>query len=49
MTHAQKRDLERRLADLEANPNLVLTWDEIKAQIQWDVAGAIPVAGNSHI
>lgn len=34
LTEAQKQDLDRRVADLEANPENVVTWDEIKARIQ---------------
>ena len=37
-TEAQKRELDRWIADYEANPNRVLTWEEVKASIkkrQW--------------
>jgi putative addiction module component (TIGR02574 family) len=34
LTEAEKELLDRRLADLDANPNNVLTWEEIKARIQ---------------
>jgi putative addiction module component (TIGR02574 family) len=34
LTEAQKHILDRRLADLERNPNNVLTWDEIKARVR---------------
>jgi putative addiction module component (TIGR02574 family) len=34
LTEAQKQALDRRLADLEADPNNVLTWDEIKARVR---------------
>ncbi len=30
LTEAQKVMLDRRMADLDANPNNALTWDEIK-------------------
>ena len=30
----QKRLFDRRLKDLEANPNDVLTWDEIKTRVR---------------
>jgi putative addiction module component (TIGR02574 family) len=33
LTEAQKRELDRRIADLEANPDNVLTWEEIRAQV----------------
>ncbi len=34
LTEAEKQLLDRRLADLDANPNNVLTWEEIKARIR---------------
>lgn len=34
LTELQKQELDRRIADYEANPNDVLTWDEIKAAIK---------------
>jgi putative addiction module component (TIGR02574 family) len=34
LTETQKQEFDRRLADLDANPNNVLTWDEIKAQVR---------------
>jgi len=34
LTDAQKQLLDRRLADLEENPNNVLTWEEIKARVR---------------
>ncbi len=34
LTEAQKQEFDRRLADLEGNPNNVLTWDEIKTRVQ---------------
>ncbi len=34
LTEAQKGDLDRRIADLDANPNNVLTWEEIKAHVR---------------
>ncbi len=33
-TEAQKRELDRRIADYEANPDNVLTWEEVKASIK---------------
>jgi putative addiction module component (TIGR02574 family) len=34
LTDAQREELERRLADHEANPDVVLTWEEVKRSIQ---------------
>jgi putative addiction module component (TIGR02574 family) len=34
LTEAQKQELDRRMAELDANPNNVLTWEEIKARIR---------------
>jgi putative addiction module component (TIGR02574 family) len=34
LSEAQKAILDRRLADLDSNPNNVLTWDEIKARVR---------------
>jgi len=34
LTEGLKLELDKRLADLEANPNNVLTWEEIKARIR---------------
>jgi putative addiction module component (TIGR02574 family) len=33
LTEAQKRELDRRIADYETNPDNVMTWEEIKASI----------------
>ncbi|HLO88390.1 MAG TPA: addiction module protein [Nostocaceae cyanobacterium] len=33
LTEAQKRELDRRIADYEANPDNVMTWEEMKASI----------------
>lgn len=33
LTEEQKQILERRVSDLNANPNNVLTWEEIKQSI----------------
>ncbi len=30
LTEAQKKDLDRRVAELDASPDQVLTWEEIK-------------------
>jgi putative addiction module component (TIGR02574 family) len=32
LTEAQRKELERRLADCEANPNAVIPWEQIKAE-----------------
>jgi len=34
LTTAQKRELDRRISDYEANPDDVMTWEEIKASIR---------------
>jgi putative addiction module component (TIGR02574 family) len=34
LTEAQKQDLDRRIAELDANPSNVLTWEEIKARVR---------------
>lgn len=34
LTENLKLELDKRLADLKANPNNVLTWEEIKARIR---------------
>ncbi|MDY6782875.1 MAG: addiction module protein [Cyanobacteriota bacterium] len=34
LTTQQKRELDRRIDDREANSNSILTWEEIKASIQ---------------
>lgn len=34
LTEAQQRELDRRISDYEANPDNVLTWEEIKASIK---------------
>jgi putative addiction module component (TIGR02574 family) len=34
LTEDQKRLLDRRLADLDANPSNILTWEEIKARVR---------------
>jgi putative addiction module component (TIGR02574 family) len=34
LTDAQKQELDRRIDDYEANPDAVLTWEEVKASIQ---------------
>jgi putative addiction module component (TIGR02574 family) len=34
LTAAQKRELDRRIADLDAQPDNVLTWEEIKARVR---------------
>jgi putative addiction module component (TIGR02574 family) len=34
LSEEQKRELDRRLAELDANPDNVLTWEEIKARIK---------------
>ena len=34
LTEEQKRVFDRRIADLEAHPENVLTWEEIRARVQ---------------
>ena len=34
LTEPQQRELDRRIADCEANPDDLLTWEEIKASIK---------------
>ncbi len=34
LTEAQKRELDRRLAELEANPHDVIPWEEVKADLE---------------
>ena len=34
ITEAQKQELERRLADLESNPDRVVPWDEVRRRLQ---------------
>jgi putative addiction module component (TIGR02574 family) len=34
LTEEQKEELRRRVAELDADPNNVLTWDEIKARVR---------------
>ncbi|MEA5617846.1 addiction module protein [Cronbergia sp. UHCC 0137] len=34
LTEVQKRELDRRITDYEANPDDVITWEEIKASIR---------------
>lgn len=34
LTDAQRQELERRLADDQANPDDVVSWEEIKAGLQ---------------
>jgi putative addiction module component (TIGR02574 family) len=34
LTKAQQQELDRRIADYEANPDNVLTWEQIKASIK---------------
>jgi putative addiction module component (TIGR02574 family) len=34
LTEAQQEELDRRIADREANPDNVLTWKEIKASLK---------------
>jgi len=33
LTEAQREELERRIADHEANPNDVVPWDDVKASV----------------
>ncbi|MBD2446987.1 addiction module protein [Nostoc sp. FACHB-152] len=34
ITETQKQELDRRINDYEANPDNVMTWEEIKASIK---------------
>jgi len=34
LTEVQQQELDRRIADHEANPDNVLTWEEIKASLR---------------
>ena len=34
LTPGQKDELDRRMAELDANPNNVLTWEQIKAHVK---------------
>ncbi len=34
LTEGERRELDRRIADLEARPADVRTWDEIKARVR---------------
>jgi putative addiction module component (TIGR02574 family) len=34
LTEDQKRELDRRIAELDADPNNVLTWEQIKARVR---------------
>jgi putative addiction module component (TIGR02574 family) len=34
LTEAQRHELDRRLAELDANPANVLTWEEIKTHVR---------------
>jgi len=34
LTDAQKRELDRRIANLDADPDNVLTWEQIKARVK---------------
>ena len=34
LTDEQKTELDRRMAELDANPENVLTWEEVKAKVQ---------------
>ncbi|MBH8563268.1 addiction module protein [Nostoc sp. CENA67] len=34
LTEAQQQELDRRISDYDANPDDVLTWEEIKASIK---------------
>lgn len=34
LTEAQKQELDRRLAEHEANPDDVIPWEEVKANIE---------------
>ncbi len=34
LTDTQKQELDRRIDDYEANPDKVLTWEEVKASVK---------------
>ncbi|UBF23636.1 addiction module protein [Kovacikia minuta CCNUW1] len=34
LTDSQKQELDRRIDDYEANPDDVLTWEEVKASVK---------------
>ena len=34
LTEAQKRELDRRLAEHEANPDDVIPWEQVKAELE---------------
>ena len=34
LTDEQKAELDRRLADLRANPQIGLTWEQVKARVK---------------
>jgi putative addiction module component (TIGR02574 family) len=34
LSDSQKKEIDRRIAELDASPNNVLTWEEMKAKIQ---------------
>ncbi len=34
LSEAQKKELSRRIAELDADPNNVLTWEQIKAHVK---------------
>jgi putative addiction module component (TIGR02574 family) len=34
LTDSQKQELDRRIDDYEANPDNVLTWEEVKASVR---------------
>ena len=34
LTNEQRSELDRRLAELDANPENVLTWEQVKARVQ---------------
>lgn len=34
LTDSQKQELDRRIDDYEVNPDIVLTWEQVKASIK---------------
>ncbi len=38
LTDEQKREIDRRISSYEANPEDVMTWDEVKASLRLRVA-----------
>ena len=39
LTEAQKAELDRRSAELDANPDMAIPWDEVKQNLQMRLRG----------